>query len=487
MDAVNQETRKEENISFPEPPENLRSRRFSFITALKYFGPGAIVASLTIGSGETVFASRTGAVFGYAMLWALVVGAITKASLNYASNRYMIITGEHPMSRLAKVIPGPRGWFPIFIGVLAIASFPSFSGGLSVAIGDYLQTLGAGNSTVWAIGFLLVCGALAFLGGYSWLERAQVAIVGVLMLLVLAAVFVAGPDWGGVLGGFVPRFPEYDAFVAQEYPDIAARSVWVEVVVFLGALGGGMYDYIGYTGLMREKRWGLLGHREIDEIQDRVYNLGPNQQVPLSERPDDVANGRAWNRAPLGDVIFSWIAITIFGVAFMINGANILNEAQLVPSENRVLNYQSEFLGAISPILEGFYVVAIILVFFGTIYALWEVYLWTTYESLAAVSERVRRAGVARLRPWVYLYVAIGGLILIFTPFSLVALVTPASIVAGIFAGGLYCAGILYAERVSLPQQYRLSTTGRVLLIFAAIVLSVSGLIAFIQYWGLVG
>src|SRR3712207_7432601 len=46
-----------------------RSGRMSLGTALTFFGPGAIIASLTIGSGETVFATRVGAVFGYAVLW----------------------------------------------------------------------------------------------------------------------------------------------------------------------------------------------------------------------------------------------------------------------------------------------------------------------------------------------------------------------------------------------------------------------------------
>jgi hypothetical protein len=43
------------------------------------------------------------------------------------------------------------------------------------------------------------------------------------------------------------------------------------------------------------------------------------------------------------------------------------------------------------PDLQVLLIVAIFLVFFGTIYAIWEVYTETTYESFAAVSERVRR------------------------------------------------------------------------------------------------
>src|SRR4028118_384160 len=117
------EVEREEAIQFPAPPENLQ-RRMSVGTALAYFGPGASVASLTIGSGEVVFASRAGAIFGYAVLWALVLALIAKGALVYASNHYITVTGEHPMSRFAKIFPGPRGWFPILIGVLANSAFP---------------------------------------------------------------------------------------------------------------------------------------------------------------------------------------------------------------------------------------------------------------------------------------------------------------------------------------------------------------------------
>ena len=59
------ETKK---LEFPELAAALRSRKVGDF--LKFFGPGAIIASVTIGSGETVWASRSGAIFGYAMFWA---------------------------------------------------------------------------------------------------------------------------------------------------------------------------------------------------------------------------------------------------------------------------------------------------------------------------------------------------------------------------------------------------------------------------------
>jgi Mn2+/Fe2+ NRAMP family transporter len=53
----------------PDVPPELAGRRPRLRTIVLFFGPGAIIASLTVGSGETVLASRLGAVFGYAILW----------------------------------------------------------------------------------------------------------------------------------------------------------------------------------------------------------------------------------------------------------------------------------------------------------------------------------------------------------------------------------------------------------------------------------
>jgi hypothetical protein len=85
----------------------------------------------------------------------------------------------------------------------------------------------------------------------------------------------------------------------------------------------------------------------------------------------------------------------------------------------------------------------------------------------------------------VYLYVAIAGIALVLTGLDLVALVTPSTIVGGTLAGGLYCIGLLYANRAVLPPQYGLGSVARVLLIMAAILLTLAGGIALIEYLGI--
>ena len=94
---------------FPEPPERLAS--LSVRNAFAFIGPGLILASVTIGSGELVWASRSGAVFGYQMLWCFLLAGVFKAIQVYVAARHLTLTGEHPMVSW-KAIPGPPLWSP---------------------------------------------------------------------------------------------------------------------------------------------------------------------------------------------------------------------------------------------------------------------------------------------------------------------------------------------------------------------------------------
>ena len=90
---------------------------------LRCLGPGAILASLTIGVGELVFSTRAGALFGYRLLWVFALVLFFKWLLVYSTARHMAITGAHPFQRWMQ-LPGPRGWFPLIFFLLAVISFP---------------------------------------------------------------------------------------------------------------------------------------------------------------------------------------------------------------------------------------------------------------------------------------------------------------------------------------------------------------------------
>lgn len=83
--------------------------------------PGGGIASLTIGSGELIFSSRGGAVFGCQLLSLFLAVCVFKWALVFATARHMILTGAHPFQRWMD-LPGPRGWLPMAFLLLAIVS-----------------------------------------------------------------------------------------------------------------------------------------------------------------------------------------------------------------------------------------------------------------------------------------------------------------------------------------------------------------------------
>ena len=111
---------------------------------LSWFGPGAILASLTIGAGELIFSSRAGALFGYRLLWFFVVVLAIKWVLVFAAARHMVLSGAHPFERWME-LPGPRGWLPLVFLVLAIPSFPIWVGFHAGTIGTLVARLGSAD------------------------------------------------------------------------------------------------------------------------------------------------------------------------------------------------------------------------------------------------------------------------------------------------------------------------------------------------------
>lgn len=371
---------------FPEPPQELK--RGGLFNLLKYFGPGAIIASVTIGSGETVFASRGGALFGYALLWCFVGGGIMKFVQVYSAARFMTLTGEHPMERW-RYLPGPEGWVVWVLSILTILCFPLWLSGLPKMLGGLVVWIGGlegvvvwGDERVW--GTLLAAAAITMtmVQSYGALERMQTIIVGGLLACILLATFASQPDWLAALyGTLLPSLPAYGPWVAERFPAIAARSPWIELGTYLGAIGGGSQDYFGYIGMLREKGWGLLG---------RTSKTGP-EPVAIATDDANLERARRWLRAPLADTGGSFFCVVLFTMAFMILGAALLHPQHLVPSGLQLLSVQAGFLTQLHPQLLYLYQFGVFTAFFGTILGAYELYVRSTHECLRPVSTSTLR------------------------------------------------------------------------------------------------
>lgn len=485
----------DDGYSFPEPPKELLEAKKSgnWGKLLTYFGPGAILASVTLGSGEVLFAPRGGAIFGMAILWALVWSGLVKGVVAYSGARYYTLTGEHPMARWAQ-LPGPRGWFPMLMGFLALIAFPSWSGGLAKMLGQvvaWIFGLPMTNQMFATIGtvFMVVTALMVLVGGYDYVEKAQIAIVAFLSASIAVLAIASAPSLGGILGGLVPKVPaEYAPFVYENYPEVAARPTWVEVVTYMGGVGGGIYDYIGYVGYTKEREWGMLARDDHRDVMNVMRDLSPGERLPLDESDENLVRGGAWLRAPQSDVVISFTAITFFTAASMVLGAQILNPQGLIPSGIELFEHQTQFFTDVHSSLAILWKVGVFFAIFGTLYSLWEGYTWTWLESFKPFSKRVvdlEENNMFMARLITIAYVGGMGLVLMWSSVSAVAIVTPAAILGGVFGMGLWIWAQIWADKTSLPKQWQGSMTYYALMVLSGLFLTAAGIVSILEYLGL--
>jgi hypothetical protein len=286
----------------------------------------------------------------------------------------------------------------------------------------------------------------------------------------------------------VPRIPDYAPWIFQKYPDVAARPPWVEITVYIGAIGGGTYDFIGYIGMLREKDWGILGLPNLAEVQQRIYELEEKGgRIPLSEEEEDVKTGLAWTKAPAIDSIASFGSVILFASGFMIGGARLLHAEELIPTGLKLLEYQAQFLTRIHRWLLPVYDMGVFLAIAGTVYGAYEVYTRTAFECLRTVFPGLRKITVKQVRPWVCLYVGAVGMFFmwmtrILPQVKLIDLPTPAGIIGGVMTCGLWCLAMIWTDRKYLPKPYQMGGVLVLLNVIAGVGMTTMGLKAWWDY-----
>lgn len=443
---------------------------------LKFFGPGAILASLTIGVGELVFSTRAGALFGYKLLWFFALVLFFKWVLVYSTARHMALTGAHPFQRWME-LPGPRGWLPKVFLALAIASFPIWvafhSGTLGTLMAALTNSSGATTHFAWGIGLLLATAALSLAGGYKALEVAQLWIVAVMLLSVVAAFFFLKPDWAEFFFGlFVPRTVTYPDWAAQ-IKELHDRPVWVETVTYVGIIGGSGFDYLAYVSYLREKGWGRAGMPIASDGELRDVESNP------------VHPYRQWLRPILFDSILSFGAVMIFTVVFTVCGALILEPQKQIPAGTNLLTFQSQFLTPLYPGLKYVYFAGAFLAVFGTLYGTIEVAPATAREIFFALDPQLARNRDRFIRKASVLWVSFGALVVLLvslmqskSPPALIKIITPANLITGVFACGLIFLFSFWSDR-KLPPGLRMPPALKALNILGALIFLALGIRSF--------
>lgn len=451
---------------------------------LAIFGPGAIIASLTIGVGELIFSTRAGALFGYRLLWFFLLVLALKWVLVFSSARHIVLTGAHPFQRWMD-LPGPRGWFPLVFFLLAVPCFPIWvcfhAGTLGTLVASLTGTtagFGGAAHLVWGLIVLVGVLGLSAAGGYRALERMQLWIVLLMLASVVVSVFFIRPEWWEFFKGLVvPQALAYPDWVTPtSFPDIAARPVWLETTTYVGVIGGSSYDYLAYVSYLREKQWGNAAGSVRESIHMKSLTLNEANRL------------RAWLRAPLVDCTMSFVAVLIFTGIFVVCGAVVLGPQHKIPGGSNLLALQAEFVASVHPWLRHLYFAGASLAVFGTLYGTIEVAPTILRELIRALRPIHAITLETKMRRWSIAWVGLGGLAILLgtlvyhrfsgndKPPGLIAILTPANLFTGVLGCGLICGLNAWMDRRFLPPAWQPSRWLTFLNLIAGIVFLFLGL-----------
>ena len=483
---------------YAKPPPTLVHPRTRHLAT--YLGPGIIIASVTIGSGELLIASRSGAVFGHHMFWCFLFAGIFKALQVYSAARHLTLTGEHPLESWKK-IPGLPYVLPLAIAIPTVMIMPIAFSGISEALGGYLhqlldspveKTLSLDRTweavewreNIWATITLLVCVTLACFSSGKILERISICVLSALLVCICISVLVCAPDlWSCTKGLFYPIVNDYPEWVVLNYPaSFQGRSPWLEVALYLTAVGGGTYDYVGYIGMLRDKPWGRCHRSALSRADlEAVFSGDPDTAKK------QLHHATCWLRAPLMDISISFVLVIIVTLLFALLGAELLHPRQLIPAGHDLLFQQERFLGQLNLNLIWVYRGGVLLAFTGTLYGAFEVYYYTIFELSRALLGKWHVSWARMIRPLTISYCLFGGLTMMWLPKNIagdvVSRMTFGAIFGGALSCGLWCFAMIWSDRSGLPKSLRMHPMLLALLFLAGVVMTGLGVQTLIAYF----
>ncbi|MHC4165681.1 MAG: Nramp family divalent metal transporter [Planctomycetota bacterium] len=285
---------------------------------LKFMGPGVVLAALAIGSGELVLTPRSGAQFGFALLWVPVLTIVYKAAFSEGLARLTIASGNDVFAAL-DCLPGPRHWAQYFIIIVFSLDMIGY-GGIALVGGSALAGLFPGfDIRLGALLAVALVPVLLYTGSYPFFEKVIIAMCAVLLAGVIYTLFQIPVPGGQIARGLVLKVPK------------GSES---SIMGLMGWVGAGTTTLL-YSTWINEKIGKARNEREY----------------------------RRWLSTMRIDCITSYALVLGISFAFLAMGVATLHTEGIVPEKKQVMSTLSGMLGSIPRGRETFLVVGFFAMF----------------------------------------------------------------------------------------------------------------------------
>ena len=388
-----QESKGQESGVLPDPPKP------GLLSYLKAAGPGVILGSLAIGSGEWILFPAAVVNYGPYILWAALLSCVIQAVVAVESMKYAAYCGQPIHKAYQKLPPGPAAW--AFTWILAIV-VPIIWPGWAIGSATALAALQLGrlptpqdSQLVLTWGVVALTAGLVVLHFGKRIERTLELVSWPLLLLPLVTVAVgvaaAAPmaAWIEVLKGFGGFLRPRLGFPSQD------KINWLVLAAAIAYIPAGFGYNLFISSYARDKGWGM------SRFSGYISGVIGGKKIPLSaeetpfdtSKPENLGRWKGWLNVLRFDsyVIFSGITLATVVMTSVLAYA-LLAPRGLAPTGFRMAAVQAEALSSVLGPLAWY------IVLLGTSFTLFD-NQWGLMDSTARAitenlwfaSERVRR------------------------------------------------------------------------------------------------
>lgn len=266
--------------------------------------------------GELVFAIGGGARFGYALLWAVGLGTVGIALFGEMSGRIAAVLQKPTFDVVRDRFGFWRG-----LGILVASNFVNILtcaaelGGMAIV----LQLVFGANYRLMllaATGLLMVT---IYLLPFRWIER-LFGLMGLTLLVYVAAAVALKPDWGEVAHGLIPRLRPPgggDTAVYLYYVVGLLSSLLMPYEVYFYS-SGGIEDHWGVKDLSVNRLTAGVGFFLGGLLTMALIVVGAGVFLPRGIDPQQLSTSVLGATVPLGKIGY---VLALLGVLFAVGGA----------------------------------------------------------------------------------------------------------------------------------------------------------------------
>lgn len=214
-------------------------------------GPGIVAAATGVGAGDLVATLIAGSRFGYALLWAAVIGCIVKIALAEGSARYHLATGSTMLDGWRSLGRWTSWYFGIYIMIWGFVYGATAMSATALPLAALFPVL---PLWAWAMISGLSCAAFVAFNRYEMFESVMKALIGLMFVIVVGVALMVVPNVGEAVKGLVPSIPEGAA------------------IYTLGLIGGvgGTITMASYGYWVNAKGWRTPAWMGVMRLDNRV-------------------------------------------------------------------------------------------------------------------------------------------------------------------------------------------------------------------------